>query len=148
MEKTKATNRRRRGRKDGDRPPRHSSFSPWLHENTAKVDLSVKVDVQHLLQVVLKTDRHTHTNRRSKTQQHFSDLAGTATSTHLLSHGHAPRGDDNVCAADSLVQRRQQVVGTENTPVQCFKARQTAHKRYCYTAADMEDMKSFQRPGV
>lgn len=39
---------------------RHPPFSPWLHENTAKVDLSVKVDVQHLLQVVLETHTHTH----------------------------------------------------------------------------------------
>lgn len=60
MEKTKATNRRWSGTKDGDLSPRHSSFSPWLHENTAKVDLSVKVDVQHLLQVVLET--HTSTD--------------------------------------------------------------------------------------
>lgn len=30
-------------------------FLPWFHEDTTKVDLSVKVDVHHLLQVVLTT---------------------------------------------------------------------------------------------
>lgn len=29
-------------------------FSPWFHKNTTKMDLSMKIDVQHLLKVVLK----------------------------------------------------------------------------------------------
>lgn len=29
-------------------------FLPWFHEHTTKMDLSMKIDIQHLLKVVLK----------------------------------------------------------------------------------------------
>lgn len=29
-------------------------FSPWFHENTTKMDLSMKINIQHLFKVVLE----------------------------------------------------------------------------------------------
>lgn len=37
-------------------------FSPWFHKNTTKMDLSMKINIQHLLKVVLKNTLKLQTN--------------------------------------------------------------------------------------
>lgn len=45
-------------------PPLLTNVLPWLHEDSSKVDLSMKVNIQHLLQVVLMSNTERCTTRR------------------------------------------------------------------------------------
>lgn len=44
---------------------------PWLHENATKMDLSMKINIQHLLQVILEKKRQKKSTACSLTKLNF-----------------------------------------------------------------------------